>query len=129
MNLTALHATALKLLIDPKYHGREVTFTDRSSNTYTVDVIWNFAEYAVKLDVTEGSPLGAKNSIYVDKDSLNTLGITPEDGWTVTGSPNDYEDEKTYIMQIPKQDYQLPGMIIFITPYTEGVTQKAFPTV
>jgi hypothetical protein len=123
LDLLSLHATSLKTLI--RYYGRSVTITDLSDNTYTATALWNFADYAVRLD-NVSNPIGDKNSIYIDQDTLHTLGIKPAQNWKITGSPNDYEDEKTYLVSmLPKTDHQLPGTLLFLTP--ETLTAEVIP--
>lgn len=128
MDLLSLHATGLKYIV--KLHGREVTLTDLDGNTYTITILWNYADYGIKLDVIEGSPLGAKNSAYIDIDSLNTLGITPDNNWKITGAPNDFETSATYLIHLPpKTDHQLPGMIMFLIPENSSAAEMPMPAI
>lgn len=121
-NLLDLHATAIKRNVSA--FGRPVTLSD-GTNTYPLTAIWNEVEHAIKLENVTGDPMGAKSSLYIDRDSLQleTGEITPADGWTAIGSPNSYEAEKTYIIHIPKQDRQLPGILLFLSEEKPGATE------
>jgi len=132
MNLLDLHATSLKLNV--RAHGRSVTLTDPSGNTYPVIALWNAVEHVLKLDVINGNPMGERSSIYIDRDSLQirtngiiTGEISPAENWTVTGSPNAYAVSKTYVISIPKLDHQLPGVVLFLSEKRDGATAWTRP--
>lgn len=127
--LDELHAKNLKTLI--QYHGRDITITDPDGNTFIRRALWNFVEHVLKMDITSGDPMGARNSIYIDRDSLQTETgeIKPGKDWTVTGSPNPYDEIKTYTMEIPKQDFQLPGSVFFLSEKRDGATTWEIPTI
>jgi hypothetical protein len=74
--------------------------------------------------------MGDRDSIFIDRDSLNAAGITimPGEQWTVTGSPNDYVASATYPVQIPKQDHQLPGILMFLSKFDEDAKAWTKPT-
>ena len=114
MNLLDAHAEKLKRIISK--FGRPVILTTPDGlNTYPVTMIWNDVEHALKIDGLADKPMGAKSSLYIDRDSLDILGIDPGNGWKATGSPSKYDDDKTYLLEIPKLDKQLPGALFFLS--------------
>jgi hypothetical protein len=126
--LDEIHAKNLKTLI--RYHGRDITIIDPDGNEFIRRALWNSVEHVLKLDITSGDPMGARNSIYIDRDSLQTETgeIKPGKDWHVFGSPNSYDEEKTYTIEIPKQDYQLPGIVLFLSEKRDGATSWEIPT-
>lgn len=127
--LDELHAKNLKTLI--RYHGRDISIIDPDGNTFIRRALWNFVEHVLKLDITAGDPMGARNSIYIDRDSLQTETgeISPGKDWHVTGSPNPYDEIKTYTIEIPKQDFQIPGIVLFLSEKRDGATSWEIPTI
>jgi len=113
-NLLDAHAKRLKNNV--KRYGRPVTLTDPENNTYSLTAIWNDVEHGLKIDSLAGDPMGAKASLYFDRDSLQLEAgeIKPTEGWTATGSPNRYDPDKDYKIRIPKSDNQLPGLLFFL---------------
>ncbi len=114
MNLLDAHAEKLKIIV-AKFGRPVVLTTPDGLITYDVTMIWNDVEHALKIDGLADKPMGAKSSLYIDRDSLFTLGIDPANGWKATGAPNKYEDDKTYLLEIPKLDKQLPGALFFLS--------------
>lgn len=114
MNLLDMHAKNLKISVNA--FGRTVTLTDLDGNEYTdLKCIWNDVEHALKVENFDNAPMGAKSSVYFDTDSLSIAGITPDKGWKLTGSPNDYTASADYYIEIPKDDLQLPGNLFFLS--------------
>lgn len=118
MNLLDEHARRLKAIV--RKYGRPVVLTDPAGPTeYTgLVAIWNDVEHALKIDGLESPPMGAKASLYFDRDSLQLEEggeILPDTGWEATGSPNAYDPEETYKIEIPKLDRQLPGILLFLS--------------
>ena len=114
MNLLDAHATKLKRIV-AKYGRPVVLTTPDGLSTYPVTMIWNDVEHALKIDGLADKPMGAKSSLYIDRETLFNLGIDPGKGWKATGSPNKYEEDKTYLLEIPKLDKQLPGALFFLS--------------
>lgn len=113
-NLLDSHAKKLKIIVG-KY-ARPVIFTNKTGQTYpSVNVIWNDVEHGLKMENFEGEPMGNKSSIFIDADTLNTLEFTPDDGWKVTGSPNNLYPVADYFIEIPKDDNQLPAGLYFLS--------------
>ena len=115
MNLLDRHAKSLKFVT--KHHGRSIVLIDDNDVEYPpVMALFNAVEWGLNINDIE-NPLGDKRNIYIDRDSLQTeIGeIKPIDGWKVVGSPNAYDTDKTFIVEIPKNDYQLPGVLLFLS--------------
>lgn len=122
MNLLAKHAKLMKKIVSP--YSVTVTLTDPDGVVYEdLKPIWNDVEHVLKVDnLDSANPMGARSSIYFDKDTLSILGISPANSWIMTGSPNAYEPVADYVLEIPKFDYQLPGDLFFITKKGVGDT-------
>ena len=113
-NLLDSHNKKMKHII--KKYSRTVVFTDKAGTAYEpVLVIWNDVEHGLKMEGFENDPMGNKSSIFIDTDTLNTLGYLPGDDWKMTGSPNDYVPSQDYFIEIPKNDDQLTGKLFFIS--------------
>lgn len=127
-NMLDVHAKLLKKII--RHHGRPVLLTDPDGNEYFLTALWNDVEHVLKMDNFSSEPMGGRSSLYFDRDSLqlDTGPILPETGWTATGSPNPYDEEKTYVLEVPKKDSQLPGALYFISGEV-GVTSDQWGTV
>ena len=121
MNLLDTHSEAIKRNVAA--FGRPVILSD-GVNSFPLTAIWNEVDHAIKLENVTGDPMGAKSSLYIDRDSLQTETgeIKPAEGWTAFGSPNKYDAEKIYIIHIPKQDKQLPGVLLFLSEENPGAT-------
>ena len=116
MNLLDLHDS--KLAITVKKYGRPVILEDPDGTVYPgLTMIWNAVEHALQINNIEAAPMGAKYSLYIDRASLQleTGEIVPADNWKATGSPNNYDPDATYTIEIPKKDYQLPGLLMFLS--------------
>jgi hypothetical protein len=114
MNLLDKHARLTKKIVVP--FSVTVTLTDKQGTIYEgLTPIWNDVEHVLKIDNLNDPIMGAKSSIYFDKDTLFNLGIAPDNSWTMTGSPNAYTAPADYVLEIPKHDNQLPGDLFFIT--------------
>ena len=72
MNLLDVHAEKLKRVVS-KYGRPVVLKTPDGQNTYPVTMIWNDVEHALKIDGLADKPMGAKSSLYIDRDSLSIL--------------------------------------------------------
>lgn len=111
------HGTKLKKII-AKF-GRSVNLTDLSGPTVYLDLValWNDVEHVLKVENLSENPMGERSSIYIDRDSLQTESgeIVPVKGWEAFGSPNKYDAEETYVIEIPKQDRQLPALLMFLS--------------
>lgn len=120
MNLLDAHSARLKKIVSA--FGRPVLLRDMAGNEYPLTALWNDVEHVLKLETISGDPMGARSSLYIDRDSLQSESgeITPANGWTAYGSPNSYDAEKRYVISIPKQDHQLPGLLLFISPENTG---------
>lgn len=127
MNLLDLHATSLKTIIF--YHGRPVKFIEPDGTEHDgFKALWNDVEHVLKLEGFTGSPMGERDSIYIDRDSLDIAGILPERDWKAVGAPNKYDPDQTYILEIPKGDKQLPGELYFLTQEDEDATNWPTPS-
>ena len=115
MDLLDIHAKNLKIHV--RKYGRPVVLTEPDGTTQHTGLkaIWNDVEHALKFDGLTEDPMGAKSSVYFDTDTLFTRGIAPKKGWKATGSPNAYEPDQDFYMEIPKIDRQLPGQLFFIS--------------
>jgi hypothetical protein len=127
MNLLDRHYTGIKKVIQK--HGRPVKLITPSGVEYNLTALWNDVDHVLKLEVLTGNPMGARSSIYIDRDSLQleTGEIVPAEGWQAFGSPNSYDPEKNYVISIPKIDHQLPGVLLFISP--ENVGAESWPDI
>ena len=114
MNLLDMHEDNVKLNVS--LLGRPVILIDPSGNEYP-NLIgrWNDVEHVLKVENFSETPMGARSSIYFDWDSLHIAGIEPTQGWKLTGSPNKYDPVKTYFLEIPKIDRELPGKLFFLS--------------
>ena len=74
------------------------------------------------MDNITDSVMGSRSSVYFDTDTLFNLGINPTTGWKLTGSPNQYDEDKTYFLEIPKIDRQLPGKLYFLSEKKDEAT-------
>lgn len=120
-NLLDAHAVRLKNLI--LRHGRPVTLTDPEGTEHPgMMAIWNDVEHVVNLEGFGEEPMSEKSSLYFDRDTLSTLGIDPGQGWKATGAPSAYEEERTYSLEIPRKDRQLPGALFFLSKIPETDT-------
>lgn len=117
MNLLDKHAKLMKRIVEP--FSVEVTLTSPEGVVYEgLKPIWNDVEHVLKMDnLDTNNPMGARSSIYFDKDTLFNLGITITKNWKMTGSPNAYTAPQDYILEIPKEDNQLPGDLFFLSLY------------
>jgi len=115
MNLLDKHSKLMKNIVKP--FSRSVTLTSPEGVVYEdLNPIWNDVEHVLKVDnLGTSNPMGARSSIFFDKDTLSNLGIVPGNSWTMTGSPNDYTAPADYVLEIPKEDNQLPGDLFFIS--------------
>lgn len=114
MNLLDVHDSKLPLHV--KKFGRPVLFTEPDGiTTHEMVAIWNDVEHALKIDGLAGDPMGPKSSLYIDRNSLNAEGIIPTKDWKATGSPNKYDPDQDYKIEIPKLDRQLPGALYFLS--------------
>ena len=115
MNLLDVHDSKLPLHV--KKFGRPVILTEPDGETTHTGLfaIWNDVEHALKIDGLAGDPMAPKSSLYFDRNSLVVKGITPTAKWTATGSPNKYDPDKDYLLEIPKLDKQLPGVLFFLS--------------
>jgi len=113
-NLLDIHAKKLNAHV--LKFSRTVTLTEPDGTAHeNLICIWNDVEHALKMDNISDNPMGAKSSVFFDTDTLTTLGIVPEKGWKLTGSPNAYDASKDYFLEIPKIDKQLPGKLFFLS--------------
>ena len=115
MNILDMHDDNIKLNVST--FGRPVTLTE-PNGTIHENLIgrWNDVGYVLKVENYDGGdPMGAKSSIYFDWQSLSIAGIDPAQGWILTGSPNKYDPVKTYFLEIPKIDRELPGKLFFLS--------------
>ena len=121
-NLLDAHAKRLKNNV--RRYGRPVTLIAPDETEYPdLMAIWNDVEHGLKMDGFDSEPMGNKSSLYFDRDSLQLEGgweISPGDGWTAKGSPNAYDTEKTYNLEIPKIDKQLPGLLFWLSEIPVG---------
>jgi hypothetical protein len=119
MDLLNRHAKLMKKIVEP--FSVTVTLTDPEGTVYeNLKPIWNDVEHVLKMDNLDTSnPMGARSSIYFDKDTLSTPGIVPGNSWIMTGSPNAYTASADYVLEIPKEDNQLPGDLFFISRVKE----------
>jgi len=115
MGLLERHARLLKRNV--RAHGRSVIITDLSDTDYPVIVLFNDVQNVLKMDNSNDPVMGDRIVAYIDRDSLQTDAgeIKPAKGWTLTGSPNIYDADENYVMEIPKQDKQLPGFLIWLS--------------
>lgn len=115
MDLLERHAKLLKRTVRP--HGRSVIITDLSAVDYPVKLLFNDVQNVLKMNDSNDPVMDARIVAYIDRDSLqtDTGEIKPDTGWTLTGSPNIYDADSTYVMEIPKQDRQLPGFLIWLS--------------
>lgn len=121
MNLLDVHDSKLPLHV--KRFGRPVILTEPDGiTTHDMTAIWNDVEHALKIDGLAGDPMGPKSSLYFDRNSLALEGIEPGNNWTATGSPNKYDTDKDYKLEIPKLDRQLPGALFFLSTIPTGET-------
>ena len=122
MDLLDKHAKLMKKIVTP--FSRTVTLTDLEGTVYeNLKPIWNDVEHVLKIDSLAENPMGARSSIYFDKDTLFNLGIEPANSWILTGSPDNYTPVAEYVLEIPKKDSQLPGGLFFITKKVTGDTK------
>jgi len=123
MDLLERHAKLTKRIVHP--FSRTITLIDPEDNEYP-DIlgIFNDVEQGLKMDDIE-NPIGEKSNIYIDRDSLQTETgeIKPVEGWRLTGSPNDYDSEKTYYIEIDKSDRQLPGITLKLSTIKPTATK------
>lgn len=114
MNLADMHSK--NATFNVSMLGRPVTLTDTEGTTYE-NLIgrWNAVDHVLKMDNITDSVMGSRSSIYFDMETLFNRGITPEQGWKLTGSPNKFEVAKTYFLEIPKIDSELPGKLFFLS--------------
>lgn len=123
MDLLDIHARKIKVNIRKFNKSKPVILIDPQDNEYPgILGHWNDVEHALKMDNITDSAMGAKSSIYFDTDTLFNLGITPTTGWKLTGSPNKYDPVKTYFLEIPKIDRQLPGQLFFLSEKKDVAT-------
>ena len=116
MSLLDLHDSKLPLHVEKA--GRPVILTEPDgTTTHNMTAIWNDVEHALKINGLAENPMGPKSSLYFDRNSLEVEGITPTKDWTATGSPNKYDPDKDYKLEIPKLDKQLPGALFFLSLY------------
>lgn len=116
MSLLDFHAKALKKIV--RQHGRPVKFIDPNDVEYPgLIALWNDVEHVLKVESLNGDPMGNRSSLYIDRDSLQTESgeISPTEQWKAFGSPNSYDPEKEYLIEIPKLDRQLPGILLFLS--------------
>ena len=128
MNLLDVHSAKLKRVI--KKYGRPVILKDPDGTVYPdLIMLWNAVEHALKINNLEAPPMGAKFSLYIDRDSLqlDTGEITPGMDWTATGSPNSFDPDETYSIEIPKQDQQLPGLLMFLSEINPDAIKLSRP--
>ena len=125
MDLLERHAKLLKRTVRP--HGRSVIITDLSAVDYPVKLLFNDVQNVLKMNDSNDPVMGERIVAYIDRDSLQTETgeIVPAKGWTLTGSPNIYDADSTYVMEIPKQDKQLPGFLIWLSK--QDSTAKKYP--
>jgi len=129
MSLLDFHAKTLKKSV--KWHGRPVTLTDLNDVVYVgLIALWNDVEHVLKVENLNGDPMGNRSSLYIDRDSLQLESgeIKPVAGWIAFGSPNSYDAEKEYLIEIPKQDFQLPGLLMFLSDINPGATKWDKPS-
>ena len=122
-NLLDRHAKNLKFVT--KRHGRPIVLIDSNDVEYPpVMSLFNAVEWGLKITDID-APLGEKCNIFIDRDSLQTEAgeIIPEDGWKVVGSPNSYDEEKTYLIEIPKTDKQLPSGVYFLSEIVDDAVK------
>ena len=126
MNMLDKHSTALKKIVSA--YSRPIIFKDLTGTEYPeLEAIFNDVEHILKIENLVGDPMGERSVLYIDRDSLNTAGIMPVDGWEAYGSPNSFDAEKSYVIEIPKQDRQLPGLLMFLTEIVD--TAEEWPKV
>lgn len=124
-NLLDAHSKNLTLQV--KSFGRPVILTDPEGPTEYPDLmaIWNDVEHVLKVENLNADPMGAKSSLYFDRESLGTT--DPKEGWTAFGSPNKFDPEKEYKIRIPKLDKQLPGVLLFLEEVNPDVQNFPAP--
>lgn len=127
MSLLNVHSKALKIIV--KRHGRPVIIKDPSGVEYPLIALWNDVEHVLKIESLSGDPMGERSSLYFDRDSLQTESgeISPDKGWMAIGSPNAYDPDKEYFIEIPKLDRQLPGILLFLSEYDPAATSWINP--
>ncbi len=114
MSLLDVHDS--KLPAHVKKFGRPVLLIEpNGTTTHPMTAIWNDVEHALKINGLAENPMGPKSSLYFDRNSLNAENIQPTTTWTATGSPNKYDADQTYKLEIPKLDKQLPGVLFFLS--------------
>ena len=60
--------------------------------------------------------LGEKTNIYSSYDEMSRAGVTTlEKDEIITASPSKYIAEKEYKVTIPKNDFELPGAVYFLS--------------
>ncbi|MCK5600636.1 hypothetical protein KAR91_02135 [Candidatus Pacearchaeota archaeon] len=122
MNLLDLHAESLKINVDAI--GRPIALIEPDDTIHLLTGIYNMVEHGLKIEDLE-NPIGEKSNIYIDRDSLQLEAgeIEPKTGWRLSGSPNMYETDKTYFVEIDESDRQLPGILLFLTTINPTATK------
>lgn len=127
-NLLDIHSEKLSLIV--KKHGRPVVLIDPvTSEEYPLMALWNDVEHVIKIDSLNGDPMGSRSSLYFCREDLQTLSgeIKPCENWKAFGSPNKYDAEAEYTVRIPKQDKQLPGILLFLEENNAAAQNWAAP--
>lgn len=115
MPLIDTHEKATEMIIN--LHGTTITLIDKDDTEYPdVKCIFNGVDHGLKLDSTNGDPMGEKTNVYIQTKELDSRGIAIDsDGWKVRGSKGKYKPQADYLAEIPKEDSYLPGVVLFLT--------------
>lgn len=115
MSLVDIHEIAIERIIDLEDHT--ITLIDKLGNEFPdVKCLFNSVDYGLKLDSIDGDPMGEKTNVYIQTKELVSKGITIDtDRWRVRGKKGKYKEVQTFLAEIPKEDSQLPGIVLFLT--------------
>lgn len=112
MSLLDFHSAQLKQHIIS--FGRPCVLIDNLDTEFLVTAIWNDIAIDAKL-VGIADAQTERASVYIDRETVESLGIVISDLKEVRGTPNTFDPEEVFLIEPDARiDRQLPGVLLVL---------------